>query len=169
MDKVIWVDENDQELGIIPGEKAHRGGLLERVVVVYVTREDGQVLVQERMDDGRFDHSSAGHVDPGEDYLQAAKRELKEELGIESDLVELGKTLSDESVPGEKPHRLRHLFKIFECRANPGKLQKEEVKSVFWANPKKIYEDMKNDPENKKFCGGFKISLKFYLEKKNLL
>ena len=112
MDKVIWVDENDQELGVIPVEKAHREGLLERVVVIYVTREDGQILVQERTDDGRFDHSSAGHVDPGEDYFQAAKRELKEELGIECGLVELGKTLSDESVPGEKPHRLRHLFKI---------------------------------------------------------
>lgn len=167
-DDVIWVDENDNELGVISLEKAHREGLLHRIVVAYLTRDNGQILIQERMS-GRLDHSSAGHVDVGEDYLQAAKRELKEELGIECNLIELGESISDEVEPEAERNRIRHIFKVFECQAEPGNLAKDEVKSVFWADPRTIYEEMKNDVGNNKFCGGFKASLKFYLEKKKLI
>lgn len=166
-DDIVWVDENDDELGVITREKAHREGLIHRISVIYLTRKNGEILIQERMS-GRLDHSSAGHVDVGEDYLQAAKRELKEELGVECELTELGKTISDEIEPEADRNRIRHIFKVFECEAEPGNLAKDEVKSVFWANPKTIYEEMKNDLENKKFCGGFKASLKFFLEKKKL-
>lgn len=62
----------------------------------------------------------------------------------------------------EKAHR-------FESQTEPEDLAKDEVKSVFWTDPKIIYEEMRNDPGNHKFCGGFKASLKFYLEKKKLI
>ncbi len=167
-DDVIWVNENDAELGIISRKKAHQEGLLHRIAVIYLTRNNGEILIQERMS-GRLDHSSAGHVNIGEDYLRAAKRELKEELGIKCNLVELGKTISDEAEPETERNRIRHIFKVFECQAEPGNLAKDEVKSVFWADPKTIYEEMKNDKGNNKFCGGFKSSLKFFLKKKNLI
>jgi isopentenyldiphosphate isomerase len=166
--EVIWVDENDNELGVISREKAHRKGLLHRIAVIYLTKETGEILIQERMS-GQFDHSSAGHVDMGEDYLQAAKRELKEELGIACNLVELGKAISDEVGPGSSQDRIRHIFKVFECQAEPGTLSQDEVKSVFWANPKTIFEEMRSDVGNRKFCGGFKASLKFFLENKKLI
>lgn len=168
IDNVIWVDENDNEIGVISREKAHHEGLLHRIAVIYLTRKNGQILIQERMS-GRLDHSSAGHVDAGEDYLQAAKRELKEELGIECNLIELGKTISDEVEPKADRNRIRHIFKVFECQAEPGNLAEDEVKSVFWADPKTIYEEMRGDVGNNKFCGGFKASLKFFLEKKKLI
>lgn len=117
---------------------------------------------------GRLDHSSAGHVDPGETYRQAAIRELQEELGITGELTELGKTISDEIEPEAKRQQIRHLFTVFECRGNPGTLAKGEVKNVWWADPKKTYEEMKRDPHNQKYCGGFKATLRMYLEKKNL-
>ena len=164
-DDVIWVDEQDHELGVIPIQKAHREGLLHRIVVVYLTRKNGDILIQERIS-GRLDHSSAGHVDIGEDYLHAAQRELKEELGIECPLIELGKTVADAVEPEADRNRIRHIFKVFECQAEPGTLAPGEVKSVFWADPKAIYEEMKSDTGNNKFCGGFKASLKFFLEKK---
>jgi HAD superfamily hydrolase (TIGR01509 family) len=165
IDDVIWVDEDDNELGVIPREKAHREGLLHRIAVIYLTRKDGQILIQERIS-GRLDHSSAGHVDPGESYLQAAQRELEEELGIKDDLVKLGKTVSDEIDPESDGKRIRHIFEIFECQAEPGHLAEGEVKGVFWADPKTIYEEMKGDIGNNKYCGGFKVSLKFFLEQK---
>jgi len=167
-DDVIWVDEDDNELGVIPREKAHREGLLHRIAVIYLTRKNGQILIQERMS-GRLDHSSAGHVDEGEDYLQAAKRGLQEELGIENNLIELGKMIADEVEPEADRNRIRHIFKVFECPAEPGNLAKDEVRSVFWADPKTIYEEMRSDVGNNKYCGGFKASLKFFLEKKKLI
>ena len=38
-----------------------------------------------------WDSSAAGHVNAGEDYNSAAQRELKEELGIDVGLKQLGK------------------------------------------------------------------------------
>jgi len=162
MNNVIWVDEDDNELGIIPREKAHREALLHRIVVVYLVRANRDILIQERMS-GRLDHSSAGHVDPGEDYLTAAKRELKEELGIECDLKEMGKVASKDVEPEADGNTIRHMSMIYVCNAEPGELAAGEVKSVFWANPHKIWNDMQHDPNNEKYCGGFKTSLAFYL------
>lgn len=168
MEKVIHVDEKDHELGLVSREEAHRKGLLHRISVIYLTREDGSILVQERMS-GRLDHSCAGHVEPGEDYADAAKRELMEELGIAAELQELGKTSSGEIRPDRNHDHVRHIFIIFECRAEPGRLGKNDVKSVHWSDPKEVWEKMKTDPDNKKFCGGFKSSLEFFLKKRGLI
>src|SRR3990167_11017250 len=80
--RVILVDEQDNVLGEITREKAHQEGLLHRVSATYLTNDRGEILVNERAKDGHLDHSSAGHVDVGESYLEAAKRELEEELGV---------------------------------------------------------------------------------------
>lgn len=89
---VEWIDKNDKVLGVVPLKKAHGEFLLHKIAVVYVVNSDGQILVQERLS-GRLDHSAAGHVDPGESYEQAAKRELCEELGICGvELLEIGES-----------------------------------------------------------------------------
>lgn len=164
MDQVVWVDDNDQVLGRITREQAHVEGLLHRVGVVYLFNDQGQILIQERAARGLLrnllDHSSAGHVDPGETYLQTAHRELREELGTEAkDLEPLGQCRSSE-VEG----RVKHMFMVYRMRGEPGKLSPEEVKSVYWANPHEVWEDMKLDPENKKYTGGFKATLEVYLK-----
>ena len=48
---------------------------------------------------GCFDFSCSGHVESGEDYAQAAIRELEEELGIRNEkLVVLGKLIPKDGV-----------------------------------------------------------------------
>ena len=167
---VIWVDEEDHELGFVPRKKAHTEGLLHRIAVVYVVREDGKILVQERLS-GRLDHSAAGHVDPREDYISAAKRELEEEIGIKNvELHELGKMSASQKEPEVDNAIVRYMFNLFELRTDAyGILGADEVKGVFWADPKEIYEEMKADPANEKFVGGFKASLRFYLQNKKML
>src|SRR3989338_4420810 len=97
MSNVIWVDNNDNVLGEITREKAHQEGLLHRVAVIYVVNDKNEILVNERAKDGYLDHSSAGHVDIGESYLEAAKRELEEELGISGiELQEVGSSQSQD-------------------------------------------------------------------------
>lgn len=166
MDKVIHVDENDRELGIITRKEAHREGLLHRVVVVYVFDEEGNILIQERAD-GRLDHSSAGHVDPGETYLEAAMRELGEELGIFNvPLEELGMLLVDERLPEAGKHK-KHLFKMYACTALPGKIQEEEVKSVCFEHPSAVFEKIQADSLRRVYTGGFAASLPLLLQVKN--
>ena len=170
-ENVIWVDENDYVLGEVSREKAHTEGLWHRVAVVYLLNADGKILIQERKDSPGFgfDHSSAGHVDPGESYLEAAGRELKEELGVSGvELKEIGDAEGDEPKPHLKK-RLRHKFKIFECVAEPGRLEPTEVVRVFWADPQKIWQAMKDSSTAHKYCGGFKATLAVWLQAKGKL
>ena len=159
MNEVIVVNENDEVIGKMPKKEAHKNGVLHRIAVVYVENSKGEILVQNRAD-GYFDHSSAGHVDPGESYLEAAKRELNEELGIKD--VKLNR-IGHASTIGEKYKNgiASHTFDIFACVGEPGELQADEVKSVYWADPQKVLGEMQKDKS--KFCGGFIESLKIYL------
>lgn len=83
------VDEQDRVIGRATRAEVHRNpGLIHRAVHVLVFRPDGRLLLQLRskgkdVDPGLWDTSVGGHVDAGEDYLTAARRELFEELGIE--------------------------------------------------------------------------------------
>lgn len=159
MSNVIWVDDKDNVLGEITRQRAHQEGLLHRVAVIYVVNEKGEILVNERADGGHLDHSSAGHVDVGESYLEAAKRELEEELGVIGvELKDIGSTHAQDI--GET-FNSKHMFRVYVCRAVPVKLKEDEVKSVFWKNPKDVYEDMQVSP--KKYTGGFKSTIKLYL------
>lgn len=159
MSNVVIVNDNDEIIGEMKKEEAHQKGILHRIVVVYVVNKKGEILVQNRTD-GYIDHSSAGHVEPGETYEQAARRELNEELSIKDvplKLIGKAKTLN-EKYPGKISS---HIFNIYVCNAEPGVLQEDEVKSVYWTNPQTILEEMKKD--STKFCAGFVESLKVYL------
>ena len=83
------------EKGIPTGEtiertQAHEKGVRHRTAHIWIVREqDGkaQLLLQKRSAEkdsfpGRFDTSSAGHIQAGDEPEESAIRELHEELGI---------------------------------------------------------------------------------------
>lgn len=81
------VDEHDVVVGRAYRREIHRRGLLHRAIHIFWLRADGQLCLQRRSyakDNcpGLLSSSCAGHVDAGEDYLAAAVRELREELGV---------------------------------------------------------------------------------------
>lgn len=82
------VDENDRVIGRAPRSRCHGDpSLIHRAVHVLVLNARGELLLQKRsrhkdVQPGRWDTSVGGHLDPGEDYLAAACREMREELGI---------------------------------------------------------------------------------------
>jgi isopentenyl-diphosphate delta-isomerase len=93
------VDENDIVVDRQPGRECVNRGLLHRAILVFLINERGEVYLQKRARDvllypGYWSASVTGHVSSGETYLEAAKREVKEELGIECELRELGKFLT---------------------------------------------------------------------------
>ena len=160
MDNVIWVDEKDNVLGEVTREQAHKEGLLHRVAVIFLVNEKGEILINERAKDGHLDHSSAGHVDVGESYLKAAKRELEEELGVTG--VELRDVGSTSAQDKGATFDSRHMFRIFVCNTNPVKLKEDEVKSVSWKSVNEIAEDMLRNPEI--YTGGFKETIKVFMD-----
>ncbi|AMV72034.1 NUDIX domain-containing protein [Desulfuromonas carbonis] len=82
------VDEQDRVIGIAPRSACHGNpALVHRVAHVLVFRPGGELLLQKRsrhkdIQPGKWDTSVGGHLDPGEDYLAAAVREMREELGL---------------------------------------------------------------------------------------
>lgn len=90
------VDEDDRVLDSRPRSECLDKGLLHRAITIFITNSAGEIFIQKRTRyarfyPGRWGPSVGGHVSSGESYSLAAKRELKEELGIQSELRELGK------------------------------------------------------------------------------
>jgi isopentenyldiphosphate isomerase len=81
------VNERDEVIGQAPRQEVHARGLWHRAVHVLVFNARGEVFLQKRSQlkdtaKGKWDSSSSGHVDAGEDYDTCAVRELREEIGL---------------------------------------------------------------------------------------
>lgn len=86
------VDENDKVLRSAPRKEVHQHpGWIHRSVSVWVFNSQGEIFMAQRKSTCKRDPlkwyaGASGHIDAGESYESAAKRELKEELGIEGEL-----------------------------------------------------------------------------------
>lgn len=95
------VDNDDHVIGAAPRRTVHGDNLLHRAVHILIFNAKGELFLQKR---SRFkdrhpcvwDSSAAGHVDAGEDYDEAAQRELQEELGISAPLIRILKLPASE-------------------------------------------------------------------------
>ena len=81
------VDKSDKVLRQEPRSVVHREKLLHRAIHVFVFNDAGELYLQRRSmakdtAPGKWVSSCSGHVDTGEDYDEAAERELIEEIGL---------------------------------------------------------------------------------------
>lgn len=93
------VNEEDIVVDRQTRQKCIEQGLLHRAVVIFLKNHQGETYLQKRAGrvlfyPGYWCASATGHVSSGESYLEAARREVREELGIECLLRELGKFTS---------------------------------------------------------------------------
>ena len=109
---------------------------------------------------GKWDSSSSGHVDSGEDYDACAVRELREEIGL---------------TVAQAPERL---FKIaacletdaefvwvYRCQAEgPFQLHPDEIECGGWFAPEPIMRWIAEKPED--FAGAFRLIWKLFLTAK---
>ncbi|MBI4685616.1 MAG: NUDIX domain-containing protein [Nitrospirae bacterium] len=82
------VSREGRIIGLAPRSEIHGNpSLIHRVVHVLVFNKKNKLFLQKRsfkkdVAPGRWDTSVGGHISPGENTIQAAKREMEEELGI---------------------------------------------------------------------------------------
>ena len=81
------VDTEDCVISTASRGQVHAEGLRHRAIHILVFNEKGEVFLQKRSPwkdkhPGKWDSSAAGHLDSGETYEAAARRELSEELGL---------------------------------------------------------------------------------------
>jgi isopentenyl-diphosphate Delta-isomerase len=90
------VDDDDRPVDLVPRADALRTGANFRTAHVFLRDWDGGVLVQRlapyrERHPGRWGSSVAAYLYAGETYEQAAERRLREELGVQTRLMWLGK------------------------------------------------------------------------------
>ena len=93
-EKVILVDENDQSIGLMEKLEAHQKGVLHRAFSVFIINSKGEILLQQRAlskyhSPGLWTNTCCSHQRQGEDNLQAGKRRLWEEMGMQVPLKQL--------------------------------------------------------------------------------
>ena len=137
----VVVDKDDQVIGYRTRYDCHHDkSLIHRAVGIVITNDKGEILLQKRSQKkdtgkGLFDIASSGHVAKGESYREAAKRELKEELGVTASLTFVKKFLL------HLPHETE-FDEIFRAHHNgPFKVNKEEIDAVFFVKPSDITEN----------------------------
>ena len=149
---VILVDENDNPIGTMPKMEAHEKAMLHRAFSVFILNANDEVLLQQRANDkyhsaGLWTNTCCSHPHPGEDTLGAARRRLKEEMGMEADLQFVFKFMY--KAPFDNlltEHEIDHVFigKTDHLPIiNPG-----EVASYKDMKPEDIKLDMEQNPQS---------------------
>ena len=118
---------------------------LHRPVCVLVIYKDGKVLLQKRSDNGTW-ALHGGAMELGETYIEAIKREVKEELGIEPIDLELMGIFSGKKMYHKYEKSLDEVYALshaFICTDYKGELSftDGEVNNCEWF-------DINNLPDN---------------------
>lgn len=149
---VILVDENDNPVGTMPKMEAHEKAMLHRAFSVFILNANDEVLLQQRANDkyhsaGLWTNTCCSHPHPGEDTLGAARRRLKEEMGMEADLQFVFKFMY--KAPFDNlltEHEIDHVF-IGKTDQLPV-INPEEVASYKYMKPEDIKLDMEQNPQS---------------------
>jgi isopentenyldiphosphate isomerase len=130
------VNERDEVIGRNTRSEVHRLGLMHRAVHVLVFNARGEVFLQKRSmqkdrQPGLWDSSASGHLDAGEDYDACARRELREEIGLETrvPLRRLFKFAASEQTDQE------HVWVYQTESEGPFTLHPEEIERGDWFAP----------------------------------
>jgi len=156
------VDENNQVIGTESRKKVHETGLRHRVVhVLIVNSKNEEILLQQRSEKmdtypGYYTSAVAGHLEVGEDYLSAAKRELKEEMGFEGTPEKITSVSADETSNAE----FVDVF-IFKTDEKPV-VQEEEISGLKWIKINELKNAIESD--SIKLTPMAKVVLKKFLE-----
>ena len=157
------VDENDEVTGQRTRGEVHRLGLRHRAVHVLMFNRRGEVFLQQRshlkdVSPLAWDSSAAGHLDSGESYAEAAVREIREELGVETAASE---RVAKIPAGPETDHEFVELHVIRHDGAV--RWPPEEVRTGQWFPPALVTEWIAARPQD--FARGFRTCWRLWLQK----
>jgi len=142
------VDASDNVVGRRPRSEVHRLNILHRAAHILVFNRAGQLFLQKRSErkdnsPGLWDSSAAGHLEAGEDYRTAARRELQEELGVTTDPIL--ETLFKIDACAESEHEFAW---VYRCVAEgPFVLDPQEIDDGRWLTPEQINAWLASEPD----------------------
>jgi len=92
-EKVILVNENDEQIGLMQKMEAHEKAVLHRAFSVFIFNDKNELMLQQRAlskyhSPGLWTNTCCSHQRDGETNTEAGKRRLQEEMGFVADLKE---------------------------------------------------------------------------------
>jgi len=151
-EQVILVDTFDLPQGKMEKIEAHEKGLLHRAFSIFIFNSKNELLLQQRAKDkyhssGLWTNTCCSHPRWGESNLDAAKRRLQEEMGMECDLrYGFNFIYKSEFEDGLIEHELDHVF--FGTSDELPKINKTEVESFRYMSLEDLQNEIKNNPKN---------------------
>lgn len=158
-EKVILVNEKDEQIGVMEKIEAHEKALLHRAFSVFVYNDKNEVMLQKRAEGkyhspGLWTNTCCSHQHEGESNIEAGKRRLQEEMGFQTDLRDsisfIYKAPFDN---GLTEHEFDHIL-IGKFNGEPD-LNPEEVAEWKWMGLEDLKGDLRENPS--KYTAWFKI------------
>jgi len=162
---VILVNQNDEQIGLMPKLEAHEKAVLHRAFSVFIFNDNNELMLQQRAKHKYhspllWTNTCCSHQRVGEANLEAGKRRLMEEMGFVTDLKETTSFIYKAPFDnGLTEHELDHIM-VGHYNEAPT-INREEVESWKWMPLEKVKVDMELQPEQ--YTEWFKIIFdKFY-------
>ena len=157
MEELIDVlNEDGTKTGkVVTRKEVHEKGLWHRIVVIAIIDKEGHILMQQRAkaketNPEKWDVSVAGHVSAGQTSIEAAIREVKEEIGIDLEEKDLQYMLTYQKGRKVKEHfYANHIFDFYLVKtevidASKIKIQQSEVEQVKLCNLEEVQNMLSN-------------------------
>jgi isopentenyl-diphosphate delta-isomerase len=163
-EKVILVDKNDNQVGLMPKLEAHEKGLLHRAFSIFIFNSRYELLLQKRASSkyhsgGLWTNTCCSHPREGEDILDAANRRLDEEMGIKTSLRKVYDFIYKAELDNQlTEHEFDHVFYgVFD---NDPILNKNEAEDFKWVDMEILNNDIIKNEDN--YTVWFKIAFEYF-------
>ena len=164
IEKVILVDENDNQVGLMPKLEAHQKGLLHRAFSIFIFNSKYELLLQKRASSkyhsgGLWTNTCCSHPREGEDTLDAANRRLIEEMGIETSLRKVHDFIYKAELDNNlTEHEFDHVF--YGIYNEDPIINKDEADDFKWIDMDSLNEDIITNGD--KYTIWFKIAFEYF-------
>lgn len=158
-ENVILVNENDEQIGLMPKMEAHEKAVLHRAFSVFVMNDKGETMLQQRAAHKYhspllWTNTCCSHQREGETNIDAGRRRLNEEMGFVTELEELFSFIYKAPFDnGLTEHELDHIL-IGSYNGEPA-INEDEVASWKWMPLEQVKDDIQEHPEQ--YTAWFKI------------
>ena len=150
-EKVILVNERDEQIGLMPKMEAHEKALLHRAFSVFVFNRDNELMIQQRAlgkyhSPGLWTNTCCSHQREGESNIEAGQRRLQEEMGFSTELEDTVSFIYKAPFDnGLTEHEFDHILVGYfdgEPQPNP-----EEAHDWKWMSLEDLKKDMQEHPQ----------------------
>ena len=148
--RVVLVDQNNNEIGTEDKLDAHKKGLLHRAFSIFIFNDNNQILLQKRSDlkyhsAGLWSNTCCSHPYNDKPLVEYANTRLIQEMGIQSNLKEFFSFIYRAKLSnGLIEFEYDHVF-FGKYNSDP-MLNTDEASSFKWINFKQLQLEIEENP-----------------------